>query len=114
MAAKLFPLYHKYIFHTAAIGQPSVIVNSITATSISLSWSVPRFPMVKSYEVIWQRDTSGECPDEDKGSTIITDGSTSFSITGLEEYSTYKVTVTAVYSIGITNTDANLTTLEAG
>ena len=63
---------------------------------------------------MWQRDTSGECPDEDEGSTTITDGSTSYIITRLEEDSTYKVTVTAVYSIAITSSDTNLTTLEAG
>ena len=63
---------------------------------------------------MWQRDTSGECPDEDEGSTTITDGSTDLTITGLEEDSTYNVTVTAMYSIGITSSDANLATLEAG
>ena len=64
--------------------------------------------------MMWQRDTSGECPDEDEGSTTITDGSTSYTITGLEEYSTYKVTLTAMYPTGITNRDAYLTTLETG
>ena len=48
-----------------------------------------------SYEVMWQRDTSGECPNEDEGSATITDGSTSYTITELEEYSSYIVTVTA-------------------
>ena len=47
-------------------GQPTVSV-STTSTSISLSWSVPDGSMVTSYEVMWQRDTSGECPDEDEG-----------------------------------------------
>ena len=70
--------------------------------------------MVDSYEVMWQRDTSGECPDEDEGSTTITDGSTDYTITELEEDSTYKVTVTAMYSIGITNSDTNVTTFNAG
>ena len=48
-----------------------------------------------SYEVIWQRDTSGDCPDEDVGSTTLADGSTSYSITGLEESSNYTITVIA-------------------
>ena len=86
----------------------------MTATSISLCWSVHSDSVADSYEVMWQRDTSGECPDEDEGSTTITDGSTDYTITGLEEDSTYKVTVTAMYSIGITTGNANLTTLEAG
>ena len=49
-----------------------------------------------SYEVMWERDTSaGECPDEDEGSTTISGGSTSHTIRGLEEDSTYTITVTA-------------------
>ena len=56
--------------------------------------------------MMWERDTSaGECPDEDEGSTTITDGdegssaitggSTSHIIRGLEENSTYTITVRA-------------------
>ena len=66
-----------------------------TATTISLSWSVSTGSVVDSYEVMWGRDTSGECPDEDEGSATITDGSTSYTITGLEEDSSYTITVTA-------------------
>ena len=51
--------------------------------------------MVDIYEVMWQRDISGDCPDEDNGSTTLTDGSTSYTITGLEEYSNYIITVIA-------------------
>ena len=43
----------------------------------------------------WQRDTSVGCPDEDQDSTTITDGSTSYTISGLEEDSRYDITVTA-------------------
>ena len=63
--------------------------------------------MVDRYEVMWQRDTSGECPDEDEGSTTITDSSTDYTITELEEDSTYSITVRAVYSIG--NVKSNMT-----
>ena len=45
--------------------------------------------------MMWQRDTSGDCPDEDDGSTTLTDGSTSYTITGLEESSNYTITVIA-------------------
>ena len=97
------------------LGQPNVAVLSVSATSISLSWSVPNASAVDSYEVMWQRDTSGECPDEDEGSTTITDRSTNYTIEGLEEDSTYMVTVTAVYSIGNVNSNLTIvTTLEAG
>ena len=50
--------------------------------------------------MMWERDTSGECPDEDQGSAIITDGSTSYTITGLEEDSSYTITVTATNAAG--------------
>ena len=67
--------------------------------------------MVDSYEVMWQRDTSGDCPDEDEGSMSITDGSTSYMITGLEEDSSYSITVEAMNSIGMatSNTTTGMT-----
>ena len=83
-----------------APGQPSVTLSSTKATTISLSWSVPSGSVVDSYEVMWERDTSGECPDEDEGSATITDGSTSYTITLLEEDSSYTITVTATNAVG--------------
>ena len=56
--------------------------------------------MVDSYEVTWERDTSGECNDVDGGLTTIIDGSTSYNITGLEEDSSYIITVTATNAAG--------------
>ena len=50
--------------------------------------------------MMWERDTSGEYPDEDEGSATITDGSTSYTITGLEEDSSYTITVTATNAAG--------------
>ena len=90
---------------SAVPGQPSAIVSSTTATSISLAWSVPSGSVVDSYEVVWERDTSGECPDEDEGSATITDGSTSYTITGLEEDSSYTITVTATNADGSAASD---------
>ena len=82
-------------------GQPSVNVTSITATSISLSWSLTSGSVVTSYKVMWQRDTSVGCSDEDEASGIINTNSisTSYVISGLEEDSLYMITVTAVNSI---------------
>ena len=76
-----------------------VTVDSTTATTISLSWTSAG-SVVDSYEVTWERDTSGECPDEDEGSATITDGSTSYTITGLEEDSSYIITVNATNAAG--------------
>ena len=48
----------------------------------------------------WQRDTSGECPDVDRGSTPVTGSSTSTTITGREEDSSYFITVTVFNDAG--------------
>ena len=42
----------------------------------------------------------GKCSDKDMGSTTITNGSTSYTITGLEEDSNYTITVTAINAAG--------------
>ena len=56
-----------------------------------------------SYEVMWERDTSGECPDENANSATLTgDSATIYTITGLEEYSNYTITVTATNAAGST------------
>ena len=74
---------------------PTAVVSSTTESTIHLTWSVPSGSVVDSYEVKWERDTSGECPDEDVGNATITHGPTSFNIRQLEESSTYNITVTA-------------------
>ena len=85
-------------------GQPSVTATSTTATTISLSWSVPSGSVVDSYEVMW---TSEECPDDvDEGSATITDGSTSYTIENLREGSSYTITVTATNSAGTRPSDS--------
>jgi len=76
-----------------APGQPSVTVISSTATTISLSWSVPNGSVVESYVVTWEKNDSNN-------STTITDGSTSYTITGLEAEANYTITVTASNGAG--------------
>ena len=95
--------------------QPSLTVGTTTATSISLSWTSAGSE-VDSYEVMWQRDTSGECPDEDEDGISLTDGSTSYDIMGLEEDSSYSITVTANNAAGSSAVSNTVTamTLEAG
>ena len=97
-------------------GQPSVSIGTRTSTSISLSGSVLSGSVVTSYEVMWQRDTSGECPDEDEGSTTITDDSTSYMhvIIGLEEGSSYTISVTAANAAGSSEVSETAMTEEAG
>ena len=80
-----------YSLHTVV--PPDLSSGSTTATFISLSWTSGGSEGV-SYEVMWQRDTSLECPDdEDEGRGTIS--STSYDIMGLEEDSRYSITVTA-------------------
>ena len=83
-----------------APGQPTeVMVNSIIPTTISLSWTAAN-GTVDSYEVIWERDTSGECLDVDEDSVTISGSSTSYTISGLQKDSNYTITVTATNTAG--------------
>ena len=68
-------------------------VSSTTANTISLSWSVPSGSVVHSYEVKWEGDGN-------RGSTTITDGSTSYTITALEAETNYTITVAASNGAG--------------
>ena len=63
---------------------------------------------------MWQRDTSGECSNEDEDSATITD--TSYDIPDLEEDSSYSITVRASNTAGSSEDSdgVNAITLEAG
>ena len=65
---------------------------------------------------MWQRDISGECLNEDEGSSTITDGSTSYDVMELEEGSSYSITVTAGNAAGSSRVSNTITamTLEKG
>ena len=66
---------------------------------------------------MWQIDDVEGCSGfSDMGSTTITDGSTSYYITGVEEGSTYSITVTASNSAGSSAVSNTVTamTMEAG
>ena len=67
---------------------------------------------------MWQRDTSGECPDKDEGSRTINTNSisTTYSTSGREEDSLYRITVTAVNSFAsiIVSDTVTAMTEEAG
>ena len=88
--------------------QLTITVDTMTATSISLSWTSAG-SVVDSYEVMWETDDIGGCSGgSDMDSTTITDG---YEIMGLEEDSSYTITVTASNSAVDTVTAM---TLEAG
>ena len=83
---------------TAVPGQPSVTVDSITETNISISWSVPRGSIVYTFEVMWETKSSQECFD--KGSIAMNGSFTSYTIMGVEESTNYTITVKASNAAG--------------
>ena len=112
-------LFYLYLFliplSTVVTPVLSVIVKS--ATSISLSWTSADSEDV-SYDVMWETDDIGGCSGiTDMNSTILTEGSTSYVIIGLEEDSSYSITVTVSSPKAAETSDrVNVTvkTLEAG
>ena len=93
---------------------PVVTVFSTTPTTILLSWTSSG-SVVNRYVIIWERDTSGECAGNDIDMAIILNGSTSYIIYGLEEHSSYTVTVTATNTAGTEISDSvSAITREAG
>ena len=109
--------------HTGINGA-SITTSLLTATSATISWSPQpaqfRLPVVE-YTVSLTRVTgSGQtlCPQvmDSRSAVITTD--TSMSFTGLEEFSTYIVTVTTTFNVFGSNidvaSDMMFTTLSAG
>ena len=96
---------------------PVLSVITTSATSISLSWTSTDSDDV-SYEVMWDTDDIGGCSGiTDMNSTTVTDGSTSYDIIGLEEDSSYSITLTVSSPKAAETSDrVNVTikTLEAG
>ena len=70
-------------------------MTSITATSISLSWSVPSDSVVTSYEVTWWKSGS-----DASTSVTVSEAHVNYTITGLDSNTDYSVTVTAINGAG--------------
>ena len=103
-------------YHLLLVEAPVLTAGTTTATTITISWTSVGSEGV-SYEIMWERDTSLKCTGfSDMGSTTITDGSTSYDITELEEDSTYSITVTTSNSAGSSAVSNTVTamTMEAG
>ena len=91
-----------------------VSASAISTTSISLFWTEAS-TLVESYEIVWMTADIGGCSGgSDMDSTTITGGSTSYVIRGLEEDSSYTITVTASNSAGSSEDTVTAVTLEAG
>ena len=82
---------------------PTVVPPVVTVgTTIPIVWTSSG-SVVYRYIVMWERDTSGECPDVDIGNDTIPGGSTFYIIKNLEEDSRYFILVKAVSSAGTLN-----------
>ena len=104
------------LYHLLLVEAPVLTADTTTATTITISWT-NNDPMVTSYEVMWETDDVGGCSGgSDMDSTTITDGSTSYDITELEEDSTYSITVKTSNSAGSSEVSNTVTamTMEAG
>ena len=102
----LHSVHARMIVHTycwcAVPGQPIVSVDYTTATSISLSWSVPTNSVVDGYEVVW---ITNDCPhDVDEGSVTVTE--TSYIMMGLREGTSYTIIVSATNLVGSSTSDS--------
>ena len=105
--------HHMYLLLLTVVA-PVLSSGDTTATSISLSWTSGGSEGV-SYEVMWQRDTSLGCPDDDMISDTVSDGFIEYDIMGLQEDSSYSVTVMATNAVGSQISDPiTATTLVAG
>ena len=102
------------VLYFNAVQVPTVTANSTTPNTILLSWTSAGSE-VESYEVTWERYTSGECSDVDEGNATVSGSSTSYTITQLEEDSNYTITVTANNAVGSAISDSIIgMTQEAG
>ena len=94
----LLPDFSVLVTVTVCSTVPSAPVLSetptVTATTITITGSVPRGSVVTGFVVEWQRDTSVGCSDEDEDRVSVNGALTSYTITGLEEDSRYTITVT--------------------
>ena len=103
-------LHNKIIIMIYTVPDPPVItVISTTATSITISGGVPSDSVADSYEVVWVRDVTVGCSNENEGMATSVG-----EIANLQEESTYSITVTAFNSAGNSETSVIAMTLEAG
>ena len=86
-----------------------------STTSARISWD--QQTLVDHFEISFERTTGGICPSyhHTHSGLTVDGGSTEFTVSGLEEYSTYSFTVRAVNSAGTSGpTTVRVTTLTAG
>ena len=83
---------------TLTLGQPVIELGEITATTISISWSVPSGFVAEQYEVEW---SSYQCPgNQTDGNAVMTGEVSKFIIPVLRAGTDYNVLVTAINPAG--------------
>ena len=90
---------------------------TVTATTITISGSVPSGTVVNRFDVEWQRNTSVGCSDKDHGSiTNTTNSFTRHALTELEPGNRYTITVTVSNGAGSSpvSNSVTATTTETG
>ena len=96
--------------HTGINGA-SVTTSSLTATSVTISWSPQpaqfRLPVVEYTVSLTRVNGSGQvlCVEYMDSRPAVTTTNTSMSFTNLEEFSTYTVTVTTTFNVFGSNMD---------
>ena len=73
---------------------------AVTATTITITGRVPSGSVVTGFLVVWQRNTSVGCSDEDEGSIAANGGFTSYTVARLEPGNRYTIRVRAFNAAG--------------
>ena len=97
-----------------SVKPPQVTSQSEGQFSVSIFWSSSG-PVVTSYEVEWQRNTSGDCSDEHSDSSTVSGSTERYDIMGLFGDSSYSIRVRATNDAGSAVSDPLvISTDEAG
>ena len=97
-----------------SVRPPQVSSQSVGQFSVSISWSSSG-PVVTSYQVEWQRNTSGDCSDEHSDNTTVSGSTERYDIMGLFGDSSYSIRVRATNDAGSAISDPLvISTDEAG
>ncbi len=112
----LIPLSTPFTQSCTAPDNPLAVEEGVTSTAISITWEGQEF--VDSHRISFERVTGGQqvlCPDvSHTGMEAVGGSSTEYTVRGLQVYSTYSITVTAVNAAGDTPSTITAITLQAG
>ena len=96
------------LFSTVPLAPVLSETPTVTATTITITGSVPSGSVVTGFVVEWQRDTSVGCSDDDKDRVSVNGA---FTITGLEPGNRYTITVTVSNSAGSSGVSKTVTAM---